>query len=147
MYHLSESSMRRLAPCHNELRRLACEAIQTSPVDFAVICGLRTEEDQNKAFEEGHSSLRWPHSRHNRSTRPDGTFDYRRCDAMDIVPYPVEWPDKKADSADEYARKLKRFVDVAAHILSTAKRLGIPIRWGGQFPTLFDPAHYERMAP
>jgi peptidoglycan LD-endopeptidase CwlK len=79
--------------------------------DFTVLCGHRTKEEQNDAFERGASKLRWPQSKHNKTPSL----------AVDIAPFPIDWGD------------LQRFRELAAIILDEAAKLNIKLRWGGDF--------------
>ena len=49
--------------------------------DCTLIQGHRGEEEQNKYFDEGKSKVRYPNGRHN--ARPSN--------AVDVVPYPIDW--------------------------------------------------------
>lgn len=90
-------------------------------VNCSLICGFRNEADQNKAFADKKSKLRWPNSRHN--TWPS--------EAVDIVPYPVNWQDIKA------------FKAMAVKIKEAAKEVGVEIVWGGDWVKLRDYPHWE----
>lgn len=82
MYHFSQRSKDNLLQCHKDLERVARHAIQY--VDFTVICGHRHEEEQNKAFDDGFSKVRYPNSKHNKT--PSMAFDF--------IPYPFKgWDD------------------------------------------------------
>jgi peptidoglycan L-alanyl-D-glutamate endopeptidase CwlK len=108
-------SLARLATADERLSLLMQEAIRTSPVDFTVVCGHRSKEDQDRACAEGKSKAPFPTSKHN-------CFPSR---AVDVCPFRegvgLVWGDKAL------------FRQMAAHIMVTAKRLGLPIRWGGDF--------------
>jgi peptidoglycan LD-endopeptidase CwlK len=85
------------------------------------MCGFRNEEDQNKAFDEGKSKLRWPHGNHNK----------KPSRAVDVVPWPLDWGDRA--KFDELAEVVKRH----------AKRLDIKVSWGGDWKTFLDLPHWE----
>ena len=109
MPSFSQASLRELATLHPDLRMVLREAIKR--VDFSVLEGFRGEEKQNKAFDEGKSKLRWPQGRHN-------VWPSR---AVDIAPWPIDWTDTE------------RFVLLAGYILAVADRLGVKLRWGGDW--------------
>lgn len=109
MPSFSKQSAAALATTDFALQRLFNEVIKT--FDCTIICGARSEADQNKAFLEGKSKQRWPTSKHN-------TFPSR---AVDVAPAPIDWND------------LERFVFFAGYVKCTADRLGIRIRWGGDW--------------
>ena len=128
-YRWSRRSERNLLECDRRIQRVMTEALRTSPVDMTVICGHRSREAQERAYREGRSQLRYPQSKHN-------AFPSH---AVDVVPYPVDWND------------LDRFVELARHILATADRLGVEMRWGGDWDrdgdwrehSFFDGPHFE----
>lgn len=49
--------------------------------DCTVLEGHRGEIDQNKAFEDGKSKLKWP----------DGNHNAMPSLAVDVAPYPIDW--------------------------------------------------------
>lgn len=110
MPRFSLRSLANYATLHADLQKVCDEAIRIT--DFAVIWGHRAEGDQNRAFAEKTSKLKWPDSRHN--TLPS--------EAMDLLPTPnCGWGDRE------------RFTYLAGIILATAAALGIPLRWGGNW--------------
>lgn len=50
-------------PC---LQVVMSASIANSHVDFGITCGHRNEYDQNKAFDEGKSKVRFPNGKHNK---------------------------------------------------------------------------------
>lgn len=90
-------------------------------VDVTVLCGRRGKAEQDRAFAEGHSKVRWPNSKHN-VARPDGTEDLDGlARAVDLAPYPIDWNDRE------------RFILLAGHVLMTARVLGVQLVWGGDW--------------
>ena len=79
MPKFSQSSFSKLATCHPDLQALFYEVIKT--FDCTILEGYRNEEDQEKAFETGNTTLHWPHGKHNRSPSM----------AVDVAPYPIDW--------------------------------------------------------
>lgn len=79
MPHFSKTSKKRLATCHQDLQVIFNIVIEH--FDCKILAGHRNEEDQNHAYWAGHSEVKWPDSYHN--TEPS--------DAVDAVPYPIEW--------------------------------------------------------
>ncbi len=78
-YKFGEVSERRLKTCHIDIQRLMRKAIETSPMDFSIICGYRNKKEQNEAFKRGYSKLKWPRGNHNKFP----------SNAVDIAPYPA----------------------------------------------------------
>ena len=105
----SRRSLERLETCDHRLRAVVKRAI--TRMDFTVLCGHRTKEEQNDAYERGTSKLRWPQSKHNKTPSL----------AVDLAPYPIDWDN------------LDRFRELAAIMLDEAQKLGVKLRWGGDF--------------
>jgi len=95
------------------------EAIQYN--DFSVVCGYRTKKDQNRAYKDGFSQLRFPKSKHNKKPSL----------AVDIIPYPSGYTD------------LKEFFTLATVIKKVAEKHKINLFWGGDFQTFEDLPHWE----
>lgn len=104
-----DASKRRLAELHPDLQRVCLEVIEH--FNFTIVCGHRGEIDQNMAFEQGRSKLRWPDGKHN--TLPSN--------AMDLMYFPIDWEDTKGA------------ILFAGFVLGTARQMGIGLRWGGDW--------------
>jgi peptidoglycan L-alanyl-D-glutamate endopeptidase CwlK len=109
MPEFSAKSKMRLKECDTRLQDVANAAIHR--IDFTILCGHRGKEDQEDAFERGTTRLHYPKSKHNKF--PSMAFD--------AAPYPINWDD------------IDRFKAMATIILDEARKLHIPIRWGGDF--------------
>lgn len=116
---LSPKSRDRLMTCHPDLQRLISAV--SDKTNIAVICGHRTEKEQQAAFNNKTTKVAWPNSKHNALP----------SQAVDIVPVPLDWQDKQG------------FIDMAKVVKETAKELGIKIKWGGDFKGFFDGPHFE----
>ena len=95
--------------------------------DLLVLEGARSVEDEQKAIDSGHSSLKDPmRSKHviHPTKRPLAL-------AVDLAPWPLVWTD------------LAAFDGLAADVKIAAKELGIPVRWGGDWKAFRDRPHYE----
>lgn len=120
-------SIERLETCHPDLQRLFFEVIKG--YDCTVLCGIRSKPDQDQAVREGKSKLPWPKSKHNLAPSM----------AVDVVPYPIDWNQRE------------RFYHFAGYVQATADRLGIKIRWGGDWnsniqfndESFIDTPHFE----
>lgn len=64
MIRFSETSKARLKTCHVDLQILFAHVGQE--MDCTIVCGHREKEDQDKAYAEGKSKLKYPQSKHNR---------------------------------------------------------------------------------
>lgn len=89
--------------------------------DFSVLCGYRNEHDQNEAYDNGFSKLKFPQSMHNR---------YPSL-AVDIAPYPINWKNSVA------------FCELANIIKRISEQTMIPIQWGGDWVKFIDMPHWE----
>ena len=61
----SQTTMERLLTCDYRLQHFHYTAMGLAPYDYGIACGARGEFDQNKAFAEKKSDVRWPDSDHN----------------------------------------------------------------------------------
>lgn len=102
-------SLSRLSTCHTKLVEL-CNAV-VSWFDITVLCGHRGKVEQHAAFINGYSKKDWPDSLHNTLLSL----------AVDITPYPVDLNDRS------------RHILMGGVMLAEARRLGIPIIWGGDW--------------
>jgi len=116
---LGKKSLEYLAECHPDLRKVAHECIKH--YDFSVICGHRGKAAQDKAYAEKKSKVKWPNSKHNKTPSL----------AMDCTPYPVNWND------------IPSFHTMARHMKDAARKVGVNIKWGGDFTSFFDGPHFE----
>lgn len=121
-----------LKTCHPDIQKVFNLVIKVT--DVKILCGHRGRAEQDKAFDGGTSKARWGKSKHNKTP----------SDAVDAVPYPVEWP-QDTDTRREYVRKIGRFYFMAGVVLAVAFMLRIPLRWGGHFKSFFDGPHFERI--
>lgn len=109
MPRYSKSSLEKLEMCHPDLRLLFNRVIQI--IDCSIIEGHRNEAEQNKAYTDGKSKLKYPDSKHNKVPSM----------AIDVVPYPIDWNDRE------------RFYLLAGIVYSVSESLNIKIRWGGDW--------------
>lgn len=115
MPKFSQDSFSKLSTCDHDLQVLFFEVIKT--YDCKILEGYRNQEDQEKAFNSGHSKLHFPHGKHN----------HQPSYAVDAAPYPLDWNDKL------------RFYHFAGYVLAVADQLKSQgkmtkgIRWGGNW--------------
>ena len=119
MPSFSKRSADRLAQCHPDLQLVMNEAIKH--MDFTVLCGHRGQMEQDKAYNAGNSTLKFPRSKHNKMPSL----------AVDIAPYPIDWDD------------IDRFKALGNLVLDLAEQHGIELVWGGNWRTLKDYPHFE----
>lgn len=113
------ASKERLSTCVPELQTLFNEVVKD--FDCTVLCGHRGKTAQDKAVADGVSKAPWPQSNHN--SLPSK--------AVDVMPYPIEWSNTE------------RLMEFSQYVKATAQRLGIQVRWGGDFKGFFDGPHWE----
>jgi peptidoglycan L-alanyl-D-glutamate endopeptidase CwlK len=109
MPRFGRRSRKNLETCHEDLQELFNEVIKF--FDCTVIQGHRGKEEQNKYFDEGKSKVKYPKGRHNANP----------SNAVDVVPYPIDWKDTD------------RMYYFAGFVKGIAYKMGIPIRWGGDW--------------
>ena len=135
MNRFSESSKLRLNTCHQDLRVLFAHII----IDFdnTVVWGFRGEKDQNKAFAEGNSTLKWPNSKHNRM--PSW--------AVDVAPYEKTGIDWGYNQALYFAGYVIGMADYLYRVGIISHRIVSGIDWNKDNDindTKFkDPLHFE----
>ena len=108
-------SLMKLKSCHPELQALFYEVIKH--FDCKVLEGYRNEEDQNKAFADGNSKLKFPYGKHNSIP----------SNAIDVSPYPIVWNDTK---------RFYWFAGFVMGIASQLKSSGVmkhDLRYGGDW--------------
>ena len=102
-------STNNLVTCHEDLQKLFNEVIKH--FDCSVICGHREQEEQDRAFHNGLSKLKFPESKHNKMPSM----------AADVIPYPIDWDDHK------------RFYMFVGVVRGIAAEMNIQIRCGADW--------------
>ena len=110
----SKSSFQKLFTCDKQLQTLMEAVIKEK--DIIILCGHRTQIDQDKFYDQGKTQVRYPNSKHN--------SDPSR--AVDFAPYHVDEPHIQWNNIDEF----HEFIDF---ILAKANDLGIKVRSGRDF--------------
>ena len=137
MNHFSDTSETRLKTCHKDLQRIFANVI--IDYDCTIICGSRDQIEQDKAFAEGKSKLKYPNSKHNK--KPLSW-------AVDAAPY------EKGQGIDWKPRQMAFF---AGYVLATANdlyrigaishRIRLGIDWDSDYDiddeTFIDAPHFE----
>ena len=98
-----------LSSCHPDLQKVFNKVIEK--VDCSVLCGHRGQKEQDKAYEEKRSQVKYPKGRHN--AKPSN--------AVDVTPYPVDWNDRERQTL------------FAGFVLGIARSMDIKLRWGGDW--------------
>ena len=118
-FSLSTKSKSRLIGVHPRLTDIVRLAITITPIDFAVLEGVRSIERQKELVKAGASQTM--RSRH---------LTGHAVDLGAIVDGQVRW------DWPLYGR-------IAAAFRQAAKELRVPLTWGGDWPKLRDGPHFE----
>jgi peptidoglycan L-alanyl-D-glutamate endopeptidase CwlK len=116
---LSARSLKNLEGVHPDLVRLMEVAAETTKIKFVVTEGLRTVERQEKLLADGKSKTM--NSRH---------LTGHAIDFAVVIGDKVTW---------DYGY----YAELAKHIKFTAKHLGVPITWGGDWDGFRDGTHVQ----
>jgi peptidoglycan L-alanyl-D-glutamate endopeptidase CwlK len=128
----SNTSQYNLSTCDSKLRLVFREVLRQG-YDHSIICGERSKELQDKAYEGGFSQVKWPDSKHNLTEKEKEANI--KSQAVDVMPYFKEEPHIRWD--DEVATA--RF---AGYVLGVASSMGIYLEWGGDWK-FKDMPHYQ----
>ena len=105
-FTLSQRSLDRLEGVHDDMIRVVKKAIDLTKIDFGVICGLRTIEEQKALVDKGASQ-----------TMKSKHLDGLAVDLMAYVGGRASW-------------ELNLYDDIADAMKEAAKLEDVPIRWG-----------------
>jgi peptidoglycan L-alanyl-D-glutamate endopeptidase CwlK len=126
MFGLSRRSRDALSKVHPDLKRVVERAMETSTsIDFTVLQGLRTIDEQKEALASGHSTTM--HSRH----LPNASGLACAVDVGVYVNGGVVW------------EPITLYVALSQVFKQAAKDLGVPIEWGGDWESFKDWGHYQ----
>ena len=124
MFKLSGKSKKRLKGVHPDLVRVVERAIEITPLDFGVSCGLRTEAEQYKAVKSGASTTM--KSKH--MVQPD--MWGHAVDLFVLVNGEVTW-------------EHKHFRKVVQAMMTAAIELGVQIEAGALWRDFLDSPHFQ----
>ena len=128
---VASADITNLPQAHPLLQALFGAVCAETPCE--VITVHRGKQAQDQAYRRGFSRVKYPNSKHNRIPSL----------AVDIGPAPLDWG------------KPERWYLFAGKVQGMAKRLGIRVRWGGDWDgdgdlydnKLVDLAHWELIVP
>lgn len=130
----SKQKIRTLDPRWVEILDALIEATQ---FDVTIVWAHRGEAEQNTAFANKASTLKWPMSKHNQYPSP----------AVDLAPWSTAIQPAGIDWNDT-----RYFLVLAGMVIGIAKQLGYKVRWGGNWDgdaviiddqSLADLCHFE----
>ncbi len=120
MPELSEFSLGNLNTCRSEI--IDVVQIVAKEFDIRVLEGRRAWARQEELLLAGKTTKAGGESAHNPPLLADGTEDPNwLSDAVDIVPYPIDWNDAK------------RFIYMAGLMIGVGRTLNINLLWGGNW--------------
>lgn len=119
MYKFGDKSQEKLLTVHPDLQKLFVAAITASPLDFSITEGIRSLERQKELVAAKKSTTM--NSRH---------LTGKAVDIAVFVDGKVTWD-------------AKYYKVVADHIKQVASKLGIAIKWGGDWTSFKDGPHFE----
>ena len=105
-FTLSQRSLDRLEGVHDDMVRVVKKAIDLTKIDFGVICGLRTIEEQKALVDKGASQ-----------TMKSKHIDGLAVDLMAYVGGRASW-------------ELNLYADIADAMMEAAKLEDVSVRWG-----------------
>jgi len=135
MPFFSQKSKDKLATADPRLQTLFNEVIKY--FDCTILCGHRTAAEEADFVRQGKSqTLRSKHL-------------LLPSLAVDVAPYPVDWGN--TGTLSQRVKAINRFYLFAGFVLGLAKKMNIPIRWGGDWDcdtdirdqTFDDLSHFE----
>lgn len=119
-FRFGARSSRNLMSVHVDLQRVMLKALDLGVMDFSVIEGRRTQEEQDDLYAQGRTTpgpiVTWTrNSRHIKGL------------AVDVVPYPVDWQDEAR------FHQLSGVIKVAASLVDVELEWGYDL-WGKDMP-------------
>lgn len=136
-FSFGKRSLANLDTCHERIQTVLYEAIKI--IDFSVLCGHRTKEDQFELYKQGRILINghWEVQDGKKIvTQKDG---YKKesvhqtipSEAVDVAPWPIDWDD------------INRFKVLSNVIKYVANKFKIKIIWGGDWKRFPDYPHYQ----
>lgn len=123
-YQFSKRSATKRDECHPDLVRVLNRALSYGVLDFTVLCGSRSTQEQMCAYAEARSHIDGvtEFSKH----QIGGNTGRELSDAVDVAPYPIDWKNER------------KFEILAGIIFVAAAEEGVKLRWGGSWDGRLD---------
>lgn len=120
-----KKSEAKLETCQEQLQFLARETIKVSPIDFGIIHGWKSDEEQMENFLKGVSKLDGVNNKSKHQSLPSKAFDIA-C----YIDGKITW--------DEHY-----YAIVFGCMETIARQHNIPLRWGGTFNNKKHPKKFK----
>lgn len=125
-FKFGKKSKEKLLGVHPDLVLVCNEAIKISPIDFAIVQGVRTQEYQDMLYAQGRTApgkkVTWT-----RNSRHIGGF---AIDFAAVVDSKISWDER-------------HYPVIADAFKEAARRVSVPIEWGGDWKSKKDWGHIE----
>ncbi|MFW2003010.1 M15 family metallopeptidase [Acinetobacter ursingii] len=132
VYVLSKKSLSRLEGVHPNLVKVVQRAIQLTDQDFSVLEGVRSKEQCYINYGKGRTveqcavknvPAKYAQPKEKKVTWLNNPLSSKHVtgQAVDLVPYPVDWDD------------LAKFNAIAKAMFTAAQELDVKIRWGADW--------------
>ena len=121
MYSFGKVSKERLDTTHRDLQLVCNEVIKH--IDFSILEGTRTLEQQQQYFKEGKSKLDGIAQKSKHQSLPSL--------AVDVAPYPIDF--KNEDKAKARFYLLAGYFFMASEKLFEEGKINHKLRWGGDW--------------
>lgn len=132
-FKLSQASLTHLEGVHPDLVAVVKLAIEISEIDFSVIDGVRTFEEQYQHYLNKASPLNGiKRGHHKDGIKGTGVSRHQTGHAVDLAP----WVNGKSRFEDAYCDKVAKFM------FQAAKELNISLEWGGNWKSK-DKPHFQ----
>lgn len=146
-FRFSQRSLATLGTVHPELQRLAHRTLEISPLDFTVIQGLRTRDQQARLFGQGRTAAQMRaqglpihYAQPNASVvTKTMTSNHMSGLALDFAPYVkgIILPQRPT------AAEIDLFRRIANAFKAAGKEMGLAVTWGGDWKSFRDYPHIE----
>ena len=148
-FRFSVRSLENLSTVHEDMQRLAHRAIEITPVDFTVIQGLRTRDQQAKLYGKGRTAAQMRamglplHYAQPNTFKVTWTMNSNHMSgrAIDVAPWVpgrgLVLPDRPTQS------EIQLFRDIADAFKRAGMELCIVVEWGGDWKSTKDYPHIE----
>jgi len=116
-FRYGRSSREKLATVDPLLKQILENVLNMEIMDISILYGVRGKKEQDRLYAEKKSKLKWPDSKHNIQQH------WWKSKAVDAAPF----------INGKVSYNYNHCCYLAGLIMGEAKRIGIDIRWGGDW--------------